>query len=258
MATQVLMTDGLERIDAARDRLTRQSWGDGVSDVCMMNALLPGTRSVADCVTAGWPSWMAELCVALFDAEVGAENEIGAAYLWARHITMAVAHPVDYDVALAHFVAGLLMRANGGQGIPELKRLHDMWRQRREEGVVDLPVLSDMAKTFQRLMADTDKYIDEATDLRRMALNIGWDLSSSHPDSTLVTACRTLCELKASQATSRWLDDEWHESWDSVWHRERGRQRLMLRDSLLIGSVTARTVAPSGDEATARTVAPKS
>ena len=78
------------------DRLTRGTWGDG-ERVCAMSAMVPGARSEADCVAAGWPAWLPPVVVALYDYDVGVDDEQAAADEWFRQLAEAVASPVDYE-----------------------------------------------------------------------------------------------------------------------------------------------------------------
>ena len=47
--------------------LLRGAWGDGHERACLMSALVRGAKSVYDCAAKGWPLWLAELSVWLFD-----------------------------------------------------------------------------------------------------------------------------------------------------------------------------------------------
>lgn len=71
------------------------SWG-GNDVVCMMSGLVAGAQSTGDCVTAGWPGWLAELNVSLFDASVGGD-ENAARLEFAYDVAKAVSIPRDYD-----------------------------------------------------------------------------------------------------------------------------------------------------------------
>ena len=103
-----LCEDGPGRLAACRPILKRGGWGDGVEAVCLMSALVPGATSVDECVTAGWPEWLPELVVDLYDADVGAEDEQAAADLWAFRIAEAIRKPVDYDRARDRFLVATL------------------------------------------------------------------------------------------------------------------------------------------------------
>ena len=80
-------------------KLKAGSWGDGTHAVCMMSALVPGADSTAACVTAGWPKWLVDLNVYLFDAEVGADDEGAARAEFALRVAELVQTPRDYDKA---------------------------------------------------------------------------------------------------------------------------------------------------------------
>ena len=60
--------------------------------------------------TAGWPAWLVDLCVGLYDSKVGADDEQQAADEWAYRVAEAIAHPVDYDRARHLFFIAVLKR----------------------------------------------------------------------------------------------------------------------------------------------------
>jgi hypothetical protein len=101
MTMTLIDTDAPAKIAAAK--LRSGSWG-GNDTVCMMSALVPGAQSASDCVTAGWPQWLAELNVSLFDASVGAKDETVARNDFAMAVAKAVAVPRDYARALTLFL----------------------------------------------------------------------------------------------------------------------------------------------------------
>ena len=88
------------------------SWGDGNHTVCMMSALVRGADSTSDCVTAGWPEWLAKLNVSLFDAKVGAADEGAARARFALTIAELVQTPRDYERARDLF---LIRRLDDGE-----------------------------------------------------------------------------------------------------------------------------------------------
>jgi len=99
-----------DKIEAAHPRLKAGCWG-GTHTVCMMSALVRGAGGIQDCVTAGWPEWLAELNVSMFDANVGAECEETARYQFALDVAYAVQVPRDYDKARDLFLIATLDRA---------------------------------------------------------------------------------------------------------------------------------------------------
>lgn len=66
--------DNLNRHIAART-LKKRSWGYSQERACLVSALVPGAKSSADCAAQGWPLWLAELSVWLFD-EFGDDDYI--------------------------------------------------------------------------------------------------------------------------------------------------------------------------------------
>lgn len=104
------MPDAVAKIKAARPILKVGSWGDGNDSVCMMSALISGAQSVGDCMTAGFPQWLAALNVSLFDANVGADDEHTARYQFAHDVAEALQTPRDMDKARDLFLIAVLER----------------------------------------------------------------------------------------------------------------------------------------------------
>ena len=103
----------------------RGKWGDGKDVVCLMSALVPGARSVNDCVTDGWPEWLAELVVGFYDAPTGADDEQGAADAWAYELAAVIAQPVDYEQARHRFMVAILEPvAHLSAAVPPVIALH--------------------------------------------------------------------------------------------------------------------------------------
>jgi hypothetical protein len=105
----------------------------------MMSALVSGAHSAKDCVTAGWPEWLANLNTALFDANTGADDEDAARYRFALDVARAVQEPRDYDRARDLF---LIARLDTGEYsvLKSLDALSGDWIEQRQavEAVVKL------------------------------------------------------------------------------------------------------------------------
>ena len=102
--TSIHFPDALPRLEEAiRKGIQRRGeWGDGNDAVCMMSAAEPsaaGEGGTDACVTAGWPEWLVNLNVRLFDADVGADDEDVAAFDYARGVLQACRSPFDPDRA---------------------------------------------------------------------------------------------------------------------------------------------------------------
>jgi len=136
--TQIIDPNAAAKIEAAQPKLHAGSWG-GTESVCMMSALVSGAQGVEDCVTAGWPEWLAELNVSLFDAETGSDDEDAARYRFALDVARAVQEPRDYDKARDLF---LIARLDTGwhSALKYLAALPDDWSEQRQaiEAVVNL------------------------------------------------------------------------------------------------------------------------
>jgi hypothetical protein len=120
MEREMHFPDAPEKIKAAHDAgiLKSGQWGDGTHAVCMMSALVPGAATIDDCVTAGWPKWLSDLNVHLFDVDVGADDEDYARYQFSLAVATAVSVPRDYDKARDIF----LIRRIGGKDVEDARR----------------------------------------------------------------------------------------------------------------------------------------
>ena len=96
------------RAAIGRGILRSGNWGDGTNAVCMMSALVSGADDTKSCVTAGWPEWLAQLNVHLFDATVGAEDEYASRAEFALRIAELVQTPRDYNKARDLFLIARL------------------------------------------------------------------------------------------------------------------------------------------------------
>lgn len=59
----------IDRLDTliARGIVQQGSWGDGHERACLMSAVVSDAKSEDDCAAQGWPLWLAEMVVWLFD-----------------------------------------------------------------------------------------------------------------------------------------------------------------------------------------------
>jgi hypothetical protein len=130
MTTQLIDPNAAAKIEAAKGKLRPRSWG-GTDAVCMMSAMVSGAQSTDDCVTAGWPKWLAELNVRLFDADVDVEDEDAARYQFALGVAHAVQEPRDYDKARDLFLIARL-RTGEHSALKSLAKLDGDWTQQRE------------------------------------------------------------------------------------------------------------------------------
>ena len=128
--TTVMAPDAVALIDAAKPILTRGDWGDGVTAVCFMRALVPWAKEEEDCMTAGWPEWLVTLCIDLFDADVleygGEEANDVAAIEWAESMALALSQDADYERVKHTFLDELLAACadrDGGDVIERARRV---------------------------------------------------------------------------------------------------------------------------------------
>ena len=132
-----------DKIEAAHPRLKAGCWG-GTHTVCMMSALVRGAGGIQDCVTAGWPEWLAALNVSMFDANVGAECEATARYQFALDVAYAVQVPRDYDKASDLFLIATLDRAKKHDTAGLCQRVIRLLHRR----IAGLDVADAMTATF--------------------------------------------------------------------------------------------------------------
>jgi len=118
---QVLVESADELMAQYGRRLLRRTWratdAAGVEHVCALGAFVPGSSSIGDCIAAGWPEWLPQLVIALYDADVGAPSEQGAADAWFEHLARAVEHPIDYAAAELRYIQALI--ADIPMGLPD-------------------------------------------------------------------------------------------------------------------------------------------
>lgn len=157
-------------------------WGDGTEAVCMMSAIVRGAQSRADCVTAGWPEWLAGLNVWLFDRKVGADDEDAARAAFALDVAVAVSKPFDADKARGLF---LIKQLETGD-YSALKSLRmkpvdaDWWRD-CEAAVVRV------ADLLKRRMAGAD-VTDELADARSDARSDAYAAADARSDARAARA----------------------------------------------------------------------
>lgn len=104
MTVKFSQPDAVTCIKAAN--LKPGSWG-GTQAVCMMSALVKGARSTRDCVTAGWPEWLVDINVYLFDM---GDNDL-TRNQFALDVAIAIQTPRDMDKALNLFLILTLERS---------------------------------------------------------------------------------------------------------------------------------------------------
>lgn len=119
--------DAASKIIANRERLRPRAWG-GNDAVCMMSALVSGAQSTKDCVTQGWPEWLATLNVYLFDQEINTDDQEQARYDFALAIAGLVQTPRDYDSARDLFLISRL-DTGGFSALKTLRSLPGDWQQ---------------------------------------------------------------------------------------------------------------------------------
>ena len=87
-----------------RGTLTQRTWDENTP--CMMSAL--AGRSIDECTAAGWPKWLAEVGVWLFDSQ--RENDIKSFALEFTEATEAAeAREADYDEVYKEFRLGSVL-----------------------------------------------------------------------------------------------------------------------------------------------------
>ena len=131
--TTIAFPEALPRIIAAHEanRLRSGSWG-GTEAVCMMSAFEPTAADGREgaCVTAGWPEWLVDLNVTLFDAKVGADDEDLARFEFARDVAKAVAVPRNMEKARDLFLVATLERVEAHDRTGVVRPVIDLLHRR--------------------------------------------------------------------------------------------------------------------------------
>lgn len=116
------------RLDAAHaaGMLKQNTWGNGTNTVCMMSALVPGANSTTICVTAGWPAWLVDLNIRMFDDAETIED----AWEFAHAVAIACAGPIDYDAARDRFLISVLTEGDHSvsASLRKVKCEEDWWK----------------------------------------------------------------------------------------------------------------------------------
>ena len=104
----VLAPDAARCAEQRRGSMIQGTWSQRghwfASDrVCAMGALVPGARSVADCVSEGWPSWLVTSIVSLYDSHsdsrLSGDEGQRRADEWFRRLAELLTQPIDYEAA---------------------------------------------------------------------------------------------------------------------------------------------------------------
>ena len=113
--TRALVEAGAGLIAAAQSGLQRRTWGDDENGTCcILSALVPGAASLEECERSGWPRWFAAVCMALYDSDSGATDELAAATAWAERVEQAISVPLSYERAEVLFHQALLAAVHAG------------------------------------------------------------------------------------------------------------------------------------------------
>ena len=107
MTTITLVPDAVERFERFKPLLSRSGeWGDGVTSVGFLQSVVPGVHSIQDCVTDGWPEWLADRCEYLFTEETAntVEESDEDAFAWAEEMARVLTFEVDYGVVATMFL----------------------------------------------------------------------------------------------------------------------------------------------------------
>ena len=195
MTTLLIDPHAAEKIEANRHRLRARSWG-GTEAVCMMSALVSGAQSTDDCVTAGWPEWLAETNVYLFDADVGAEDEDAARYQFALDVATAVQSPRDYDKARDMF---LIARLDTGDhsALKSLASVEGDWTAQRD-------AIQSVVSLLRRRIAGEDVAAEmkQAADAASYASHAAADTDAADPDAAEAAAYAAAAAAYAADANA--------------------------------------------------------
>ena len=113
MTTITLVPDAVDKIESAKPNLNLGHFGDVDDDVNLLQALVPGATCIEDCVAAGWPDWLALLCVHLYAEgtnDYPPEGWYQDAVAWAEDMAWVLALDVDYDIARSLFLDDMKQR----------------------------------------------------------------------------------------------------------------------------------------------------
>lgn len=81
---------------AAKNKLRQGEWGDLRHTACLMSALAGGTN-IEKCEAAGWPRWLVEIGVWLFDGAIGIDAAIADGREFALAVKVAENRSADFE-----------------------------------------------------------------------------------------------------------------------------------------------------------------
>ena len=174
----VITPNAEAHLDAVRPILRRGAWGDGVKAVCLMSTFVPGAKSFGDCVTAGWPEWLANLTATLYDADAGADDEKAEADRWAYRMAAVISRPINLVQAQHRFLIATLAP------------------------LVSLsPVVEPVINLHQRVLND-DAPLRREWEAAETAARVAWDVESTFISDVWKVA-------KAASAVAKATDNEY-------------------------------------------------
>ena len=213
MTKTLIDETALAKIEAVQPILRAGSWGNGTDAVCMMSAMVSGATCAEDCEAAGWPRWLAELNVKLFDAEVGADNEHAARVQFARDVAEAVQGPRDYDKALDRF---LIARLDTGthSALKSLAKVPGDWTQQRK-------AIERVVALLHRRFAGED--VAEEMKAAKAAAEAAWAAAKAAAEAaeaakTAAEAAKTAAE--AAEAAAEAAEAAGAAAWAAAWAAE--------------------------------------
>jgi hypothetical protein len=187
------------RLDAAHaaGKLKQSTWGNGFNTVCMMSALVPGAYSSESCVTAGWPEWLVELNIRMFD---GAET-IQAAWEFAHSVAIACVRPIDYDAARDRFLIAVLTEGDHSVSASLRKvKCEEGWWYISNEAVDTVAAL-----LTRRLAAeDVTEQLNAAAAAARAALRDAWAAEAAEARAAAWAARAAAAAWVAWAAEAAW------------------------------------------------------
>ena len=202
--------------------LEQGSWGDGLSTVCAMSAMVPGATTTTECVTAGWPEWLVRMVTKLYDWRVEVYDEQAAADQWALRVAIAVSS-AGLDVARARdlFCYHVLSHVCW-ISVEAVQPVMDVLTTRLA-GQRDDPVLKEWADRAEAIASKVDGHSSSMQAAREAATSASFVAVSGRYGNTALDRLNVEWAVEAAQTAIRLSGVRMH----------RGKVKAMMRETLV-------------------------
>ena len=148
--------DAPEIIEQLASRIRRGAgWWARDASTTVIGALVPVAESFPGYGVEGWPEWLPRVVHELYEAMTGAADEQAVADEWMSGLARLLAAPVDYSLAHARFLSGVLNAARASMLADGFaQQVTALYAQAAETGEVDEVTRHDILERAWTVMDD--------------------------------------------------------------------------------------------------------